>query len=150
MSKKIKSKYRSENSIYRIFTGYMQTKKNQPQRHFQTKYTYNQCQRRKYRCLDRHIQLDKIVVENKIGVKWSFRVCLLAVRTTIHLANLYFKPQSLIHLSWRTFLNFSIFCSPRPLSPLATYKCTGDTTTMCKKCDSTVLLLLSSVSQTCD
>ena len=58
ISKKIKSKYRSENSIYRIYTGYMQTKKNQPQRHFQTKYTYNQCQRRKYRCLDRHIQLN--------------------------------------------------------------------------------------------
>ena len=71
----IKSKYRSENSIYRILNSFMHMSKNRPQRHFQTKYTYNQCQRRKYRCLDRHIQLNKKVVENKIGVKWSFRVC---------------------------------------------------------------------------
>ena len=56
----IKSKYRSENSIYRIFNSFMRTPKNRPQRHFQTKYTYNQCQRRKYRCLDRHIQLNKM------------------------------------------------------------------------------------------
>ena len=42
MSKKIKSKYRSENSIYRIFTGYVRTEKNQPQRHFQTKYVGRQ------------------------------------------------------------------------------------------------------------
>jgi hypothetical protein len=41
------------------------------------------------------------VMENKIGVKWSFRVCLLDVRNPIHLANPYLKPQSLIHLSWR-------------------------------------------------
>ena len=53
----IKSKYRSENSIYRILNSFMHMSKNRPQRHFQTKYTYNQCQRRKYRCLDRHIQL---------------------------------------------------------------------------------------------
>ena len=55
----IKSKYRSENSIYRILTDRLRPSKNRPQRHFQTKYTYNQCQRRKYRCLDRHIQLKK-------------------------------------------------------------------------------------------
>ena len=50
ISKKIKSKYRSENSIYRIFNSFVRTSKNRPQRHFQTKYTltYNQCQRRKY------------------------------------------------------------------------------------------------------
>ena len=74
---------------------------------------------------------------------------LFYVDIAIHLANLYLKPQSLIHLSLETLLDRN-FLLKRPLSPLVTYKCTGDTTTMCKKCDSTVLLLLSSVSQTCD
>ena len=41
------------------------------------------------------------LVENKIGVKWSFRVCFLYACISIHLANPYLKPQSLIHLSWR-------------------------------------------------
>ena len=99
----IKSKYRSENSIYRILNSFMSASKNRPQRHFQTKYTYNQCQRRKYRCLDRHTHLKTNgVVENKIGVLIIFfykRDRFYDVHIAIHLANLYSKPQSLIHLS---------------------------------------------------
>ena len=52
--------------------------------------------------------------ENKIGVKWSFRVYFLYVYRLIHLANLYFKPQSLIHLSWRIFYkrHFLVIIAP--------------------------------------